>query len=156
MDGKFLPKGTTIIINTWGIHMDPQTHPDPASFIPERFTEHKKLAPEYAAGDWEKRDHYGYGAGRRICPGMHLAERNMLLSIAKLLWAFRFENGMREDGAGEEVNNMDPVEGYHQGFLYCAKPYGCKPVVRSEEHRETILREFEEAEQRVFSKFEEG
>ena len=78
----------------------------------------------------------------------------MFLSIAKLLWAFRFENGVRADG-GEEVNETDPVEGYQQGFLYCAKPYGCKSVVRSEEHRETILREFEEAEKRIFSKFEE-
>lgn len=135
--------------------MDPQHHPNPNSFIPERFAEHTKLAPDYAAGDCEKRDHYGYGAGRRICPGMHLAERNMFLSIAKLLWAFRFENGVRADG-GAEVNETDPVEGYHQGFLYCAKPYGCKSVVRSEEHRETILREFEEAEKRIFSKFEEG
>ena len=136
--------------------MDPQHHTDPTSFIPERFADHTKLAPEYAAGDWEKRDHYGYGAGRRICPGMHLAERNMFLSIAKLLWAFRFENGVCADGGGEEVNEMDPVEGYHQGFLYCAKPYGCKPIVRSEEHRQTILREFEEAEKTVFAKFEEG
>ena len=155
VDGKFLPKGTIIIINTWGMHMDPQGHSDPTSFIPERFANHTKLAPEYAAGDWESRDHYGYGAGRRICPGMHLAERNMFLSIAKLLWAFRFENGVREDGR-EAVNEMDPVEGYQQGFLYCAKPYGCKPIVRSEKHRETILREFDEAEKNVFSRFEEG
>lgn len=135
--------------------MDPQTHPNPDAFIPERFASHTKLAPEYAAGDWEKRDHYGYGAGRRICPGMHLAERNMLLSIAKLLWAFQFENGVGMEGR-EEVNSMDPVEGYQQGFLYCPKPYGCKPIVRSKEHRETILREFKEAEKDVFSRFEEG
>ena len=89
VDGKFLPKGSIIIINTWGMHMDPQHHPDPTSFIPERFTEHTKLAPDYAAGDCEKRDHSGYGAGRRICPGMHLAERNMFQSIAKLLLPIR-------------------------------------------------------------------
>ena len=156
VDGKFLPKGTTIIINTWGMHMDPHTYSNPTVFIPERFANHTKLAPEYAAGDWKERDHYGYGAGRRICPGMHLAERNMFLSVAKLLWAFRFENAMRVDGGGEEVNEMDPVEGYQQGFLYCAKPYGCKPIVRSEKHRATILREFEDAEKNVFSRFEEG
>ena len=136
--------------------MDPQTYSNPTAFIPERYASHTKLAPEYAAGDWKERDHYGFGAGRRICPGMHLAERNMFLSVAKLLWAFQFENGVRADGGGEEVNEMDPVKGYQQGFLYCAKPYGCKPVVRSEEHRATILREFEEAEQNIFSRFEEG
>lgn len=152
VDGKFLPKGTIIIINTWGLHMDDKTHENPAAFMPERFAEHIKLAPEYAAGDWEKRDHYGYGAGRRICPGIHLAERNMFLSIAKLLWAFRFENEVNVDGS-PATNDPDPVTGYHQGFLYCAKPYGCNPVVRSEEIRKTIMKEFASAEENVFSQF---
>lgn len=144
-----------VIINTWGMHMDPKTYDNPSAFIPERYASHEKLAPEYATGDWEKRDHYGYGAGRRICPGMHLAERNMFLSIAKLLWAFRFEKGTDERGK-PVVNEADPVDGYHQGFMYCAKPYGCKAVVRSEEIRETVEREFEEAERDVFAKYEEG
>ena len=142
-------------MNVWGMHMNPSTYPNPTTFDPERFAQHSKLAPEYAAGDWEKRDHYGYGAGRRICPGIHLAERNMFLSIAKLLWAFSFENEIGKDGIGV-VNDPDPVTGYHQGFLYCAKPYGCKPVVRSEKVRETVLKEFEEAEKNVFSQFAEG
>ena len=142
-------------MNVWGMHMDEQTYKNPAAFIPERFADHSKLAPEYAAGDWEKRDHYGYGAGRRICPGIHLAERNMFLSIAKLLWAFNFEDKMGADGK-PLANDPDPVTGYHQGFLYCAKPYGCKPVVRSEHIRETILKEFKEAEKDVFSQFADG
>jgi cytochrome P450 len=138
------------------MHMDPQTWSNPSEFIPERYSAHTSLAPEYvASGDWEKRDHYGYGAGRRICPGIHLAERNMFLSIAKLLWAFNFEEDVGVDGK-PLMNDSDPVTGYHQGFLYCAKPYGCKPVVRSERIRETIVREFEEAEQNVFSQFAEG
>ena len=37
------------------MHMDDKTYENPAAFIPERFSEHTKLAPEYAAGDWEKR-----------------------------------------------------------------------------------------------------
>ena len=100
-------------------------------------------------------DHYGYGAGRRICPGIHLAERNMFLSIAKLLWAFRFENGVDANGRFAE-NDSDPVSGYHQGFLYCAKSYGCKPIVRSEQIRETILKEYAIAEETVFSQFADG
>ena len=45
-----------------------------------------KLAPELAASsDYEARDHGGYGAGRRLCPGIQLAERNLFLGIAKLL-----------------------------------------------------------------------
>lgn len=144
-----------MIINAWGMHMDEKTISDPSAFIPERFAAHAALAPEYAAGDWEKRDHYGYGAGRRICPGIHLAERNMFLSIAKMLWAFRFEEEVGFDGRSLK-NDADPVSGYHQGFLYCAKPYGCKPVVRSERIRETVEREFAEAQEKVFAAFKEG
>ncbi|KAL9047336.1 MAG: hypothetical protein Q9214_000063 [Letrouitia sp. 1 TL-2023] len=155
VDGKFLPKGTIIILNAWGMHMDEKQYGNPAAFIPERFAEHSKLAPEYAAGDWEKRDHYGYGAGRRICPGIHLAERNMFLSIAKLLWAFNFEEQIGIDGQSL-TNDSDPVTGYHQGFLYCPKPYGCKPVVRSDRIRATLMKEFAVAEKSVFSGFEEG
>lgn len=135
--------------------MDEKTFPNPSAFTPERFAGHLALAPEYAAGDWEKRDHYGYGAGRRICPGIHLAERNMLLSTAKLLWAFRFEAEVARDGTLVR-NDADPVSGYYQGFLYCAKPYGCKPVVRSERIRETVEREFAEAQEKVFAAFKEG
>lgn len=147
IDGKLLPKGTILMVNAWGMHMDDRTFPNPSAFIPERFADHPFLASEYAAGDWDRRDHYGFGAGRRICPGIHLAERNMFLAVAKLLWAFRLEEAV--------PNDSDPVTGYHQGFLYCAKPYGCRPVLRSENIRRAIEREFCEA-QTVFEKFDEA
>lgn len=149
VDGKFLPKGTIVVINTWGIHMDPFQPDDPAAFIPERFAKHPQLAPDYVPGTWERRDHYGYGVGRRICPGIHLAERNMFLAIAKLLWAFDFQ-------PGEGPMDSDPVNGYHNGFLYCAKDYPCRPVVRNEVIRATIEREFGIATVDVFSRFTEG
>ncbi|KAI1334142.1 cytochrome P450 [Xylariaceae sp. FL0016] len=153
VDGKFLPKGTTIILNTWGMHMDPQVWEEPEKFKPERYEDHPLLATEYIAkGDWTKRDHYGYGAGRRICPGMYLAERNMLLSIAKLIWAFKFEPQKGPDGTPVPIDS-DPVTGYHNGFLYCSKDYGCKPVVRSEKIRATVLQEFARAESDVFTRF---
>jgi cytochrome P450 len=153
VEGKFLPKGTIVILNVWGMHMDPQVWDDPEKFNPDRYKNHPLLANEYvAAGDWQKRDHYGYGAGRRICPGMYLAERNMLVSIAKLIWAFRFERRIGPDGNVLPVD-PDPVTGYHNGFLYCAKDYGCQPIIRSNRIRETVLREYDEAEKNVFSKF---
>jgi hypothetical protein len=31
---------------------------------------------------------YDFGAGRRICPGMHSAKQSLLLGLAKILWAF--------------------------------------------------------------------
>ena len=157
IDGRFLPKGTVVIFNTWGMHMDETLWESPADFNPDRYENYKLLAPEYIAmgGDWKNRDHYGYGFGRRSCPGIHLAERNMFLAIAKLLWALRFEPKVGVDGQEVPIDSS-PDEGYHQGFLYCAKDYECQATVRSERIRETLLREFEEARTNVFSQFAEG
>lgn len=56
---------------TNSIGFDPQVWTDRETFMPERCADHPLLAPEcVAGGDWQKRDHFGYGAGRRICPGM--------------------------------------------------------------------------------------
>ncbi|KAJ5425755.1 cytochrome P450 [Penicillium sp. CMV-2018d] len=47
-------------------------------FDPMRYEGYTKLAADYAnAPDAATRDHYTYGIGRRICPGIHLADRNM-------------------------------------------------------------------------------
>ena len=70
VDGMFLPKGSTVVMNVWAMHHDNDTWKDPEHFIPERFESYPSLASTYAAsGKWDERDHYGYGAGRRICSG---------------------------------------------------------------------------------------
>ncbi|KAI0767331.1 hypothetical protein C8Q74DRAFT_1370137 [Fomes fomentarius] len=38
-----------------------------------------------------ERDHWMFGAGRRICPGLALAEREIFLAVSHLLWAFKIE-----------------------------------------------------------------
>ncbi|KAG0160214.1 hypothetical protein PDIDSM_7741 [Penicillium digitatum] len=108
-----------------------------------------ELAPDYVSGTWERRDHYGYGVGRRICPGIHLAERNRLLAVATLPLAFDFQ-------PGEGPMDSDPMNGYHNGFLYCAKDYPCRPILRNEVIRATIEREYATATADVFSRFTEG
>ena len=144
----FLPKGSTVVLNVWAMHHDVETWKDPEHFIPERYESYRSLASHYAAsGQWNERDHYGYGAGRRICPGIHLAERNLFIGVAKLLWAFKFEVKK-----GQSINTSAET-GLSQGFLHCVKEYGSSITLRSEAKRETILREFEEA-QATFSRFE--
>ena len=148
VDGMLLPKGSTVVLNVWAMHHDERTWKDPQHFIPERFESYPGLASSYAAsGEWDKRDHFGYGAGRRICPGIHLAERNLFIGVAKLLWAFRF--GVKE---GADINTSAET-GLSQGFLHCVKEYGSSITLRSEAKRETISREFEEA-RTIFARYE--
>jgi len=40
------------------------------------------------ARDSSKRNNFVFGAGRRLCQGMHIAERSLFLAISRLLWAF--------------------------------------------------------------------
>lgn len=60
--------------------------------------------------NYEKRPHNTFGAGRRICPGSHVAERTLFVTMARLLWAFEFHP--KRDAEGKVVpidrNAMTP------------------------------------------------
>ena len=136
------------------MHHDETRYPNHDIFDPDHYKGQTTLAPELAAAaDYESRDHYGYGSGRRICPGIHLAERNLFLGIAKLIWGFSIEPAV--DRAGKTVeSDFDPTTGYSEGFLVCAKDFPCTIKPRSEARRQTIVREYELAEKEVFSKYD--
>jgi len=150
----FIPKGTSIIINGWGMHHDKNRFKNPEVFDPDHFKGQTALAAELAAAsDYNSRDHYGYGAGRRICPGIHLAERNLFLGIAKLIWAFDILPGL--DAQGNTIEpDLDPRTGYCEGFLVCANDFPCRIKLRSPARRDTIMKEYEKAQVEVFSQFE--
>ena len=150
----YIPKGSTIFLNVWGLHHDPKRFPNPDVFDPDHYLGRTLLASEYAAfADSEKRDHYGYGAGRRICPVIHLAERNLFLAMSKLLWAFSFAE--KRDVQGRVIPvDVDATTGYLTGIHCCPKPFECEIKPRSEARQETILKEYALAEENTFFKYE--
>lgn len=154
LNGYLLPKGSMVFLNAWGLHHDENKFPNHDTFDPDHYKGQMDLAPTlFANGDELARDHYGYGTGRRICPGIHLAERNLFIGIAKILWAFDIAPG--EDESGNVIEpNIDPATAYTTGFLSVAKPYPLKIKPRSEARRQTIIREFQEAASNVFSQYE--
>ncbi|KAJ5669213.1 hypothetical protein N7462_010283 [Penicillium macrosclerotiorum] len=155
IDGYFIPKGSTVVINVWGLHHDPEHFANPDVFDPDHFKGQTALAPELAASiDSSKRDHYGYGSGRRICGGMHVAERNLWLAIAKIVWAFDISAGVDEKTGLPIIPDVNPQTGYKEGLVLTARPFSCDISVRSEARRATILQEFEKAERDIFSQFE--
>lgn len=87
--GYSVPKGARVFLNVYTIHRDPQLWEDPLLFQPERFL---------SRSDAEKMDYLGnhfqylpFGSGRRICPGIPLAERMSVLVLASLLHAFQWK-----------------------------------------------------------------
>ncbi|KHN94309.1 Cytochrome P450 [Metarhizium album ARSEF 1941] len=152
IDGMVIPKGSQVFINIWGMHYDSARFHDPDTFNPERYLGVTQLASELANGDWEKRDHYAYGSGRRLCPGIHLAERSLFIAMAKLLWALRFDAGL--DSAGRAIDPDVRVEtAYTSGLLICAKKFPCRVTARSRARKDTIMREFGLAETQVFARY---
>lgn len=124
--------------------MDSERYHDPEEFIPERFVPWRETADVYAAaGTSEDRDHYAYGAGRRICVGIHVAERNLFINIAKLVWAFNFES------PGDEVD----VTRYSPGFAIAPLPYDCRVSARDSAVNMVVQREWNEVASKIIERY---
>ncbi|KAL4768022.1 cytochrome P450 [Aspergillus nidulans var. acristatus] len=88
-NGQRIPKGSRLHLNAWAISHDPKRHEDPERFWPERYAnDHTTTMQSINSPDVTKRDHFAFGAGRRICPGYHVAERSLAIAIMRILWAF--------------------------------------------------------------------
>ncbi|EMD69700.1 hypothetical protein COCSADRAFT_76274 [Bipolaris sorokiniana ND90Pr] len=135
--GYTIPKGAGVLPNSWAIHNDPKRHPDPRRFDPTRYIHDQSTAAESANNpDPTKRDHFGFGAGRRVCQGMHVAERSLFLAISRLLWAFDFRPA--RDEAGEEI--IPDPENLTEGTLSQPKPFPASITPRNKE-KVTLIRE---------------
>lgn len=87
--GMCVPKGARIHLNAWAIHRDERRHADPERFWPGRYMEDTlNTQQSLNLADATKRDHFAFGAGRRVCPGMNVAERSLGVAMMRILWAF--------------------------------------------------------------------
>ncbi|OAG44327.1 hypothetical protein AYO21_01323 [Fonsecaea monophora] len=93
-----IPKGASVINNVWSIHMDPKRSPEPRRFNPDRFKDDHTTLYQSANGDPAKRDNFNFGAGRRLCQGIHIAERSLFLGISRLLWGFELSKPLDKNG----------------------------------------------------------
>ncbi|XP_021678840.2 iridoid oxidase [Hevea brasiliensis] len=83
--GYHIPKGTQILVNAGAIGRDPDLWEDPLAFKPERFL---GSSIDYKGQNFEL---IPFGSGRRICVGMLLAQRIVLLGLASLIHCFDWE-----------------------------------------------------------------
>ncbi|KIK50801.1 hypothetical protein GYMLUDRAFT_50988 [Collybiopsis luxurians FD-317 M1] len=90
-EGHFIPKDTLIVLNCWTLHHNEARYKEPMQFDPNRYLgDNLSCAESSKLPDAMDRDHWAFGAGRRICPGIHVAERELWLAISQLLWSFNF------------------------------------------------------------------
>ena len=94
-----------------------------------RYYNHPLSAAEsISASDPEKRDHYGYGGGRRVCTGLHVAEKSLFLNIARLLWGFDVLPAV--DESGNEVLPDPTLNGCYPGAMSVPAPFDCREYCR--------------------------
>lgn len=71
---------------------DPRTYPDPSNFNPDRYIPHEGIEPQHDPRQ------IAFGFGRRICPGLNLADASVFISCAMSLAVFDIskavENGV--------------------------------------------------------------
>ncbi|KAH6795685.1 hypothetical protein C2S51_036671 [Perilla frutescens var. frutescens] len=101
--GYFIPKGTQILINVWAIGRDPTIWNNPDSFEPERFLD--KNIDLIGGQDYEL---IPFGSGRRICPGVPLANRMLHMTTATLIHNFDWKF---EDAAATAADHRAEANG---------------------------------------------
>jgi cytochrome P450 len=142
--GYRIPAGAGIVNNIFAIHADPTRYPNPRRFQPERYEGDTSNAAESALSpDPAKRDHFGFGAGRRFCLGVHVAERSLFIAISRLLWAFDILP--ESDAAGNPI--MPDQEKLTEGLAVLPEKFPVRIRPRGASRAEKIRSEFNEVEE---------
>ncbi|KAG1869504.1 cytochrome P450 [Suillus subluteus] len=122
-DGYHIPKGSLVIPNIWFMLNDPRTYGNPSQFNPERFLDNNGKDPEL-----EPRT-ICFGFGRRICPGLHLADASVWISTAMSLAVFDISKVVEK---GVEITpEVDHTSGTIRRTPSHPKPFKCSIKPRS-------------------------
>ncbi|KAJ9553228.1 hypothetical protein OSB04_017273 [Centaurea solstitialis] len=97
--GYTIPENTELFINIWGISRDPKIWDDPLSFKPERFLDSDV---DFISQDFK---FIPFGAGRRMCPGLPAAIKNVELILATLIHGFNWALPNGEDLTKLDMND---------------------------------------------------
>lgn len=126
-NGFFIPKGSWVIANLWGILHDPQLYRDPEVFRPERFEDTKEhpAEPDLTLA--------AFGFGRRACPGIHFGLASLFIDIASILSAFEIKPV--KDGNGRD--HLPPIN-FVDGNIRTMLPFDCLVVPRSEKKADLV------------------
>ncbi|KAI7736089.1 hypothetical protein M8C21_023706 [Ambrosia artemisiifolia] len=126
IDGYYIPKGSTLLVNVWAIARDPKMWTDPLEFRPTRFLPGgEKPNVDVKGNDFEV---IPFGAGRRICVGISLGLRMVQLLVATLVQTFNWELA---NGLNPEKLNMNEAYGL---TLQRAEPLMVHPKPRLAPH----------------------
>ncbi|KAK9770477.1 putative Cytochrome P450 [Seiridium cardinale] len=143
--GFSIPANTTILMNIWAVHHDPDEYNEPDAFNPDRFLANPLgikstgSSLDEALADHSRRPTYGFGAGRRVCAGQRMAENSMMMTMSKLLWSF--------DIIAEKKLDTAIHTAFKDAILTGPKEFPVDFRIRSESRREVIEDEWKRADE---------
>ncbi|KAI1868946.1 hypothetical protein JX265_006925 [Neoarthrinium moseri] len=106
-EGYRIPANSVVIANHWAITREEAVFgPDVESFRPSRW-----LDSINNSGQLRDLPTVGFGYGRRVCPGRHVARNSLWIVIARLLWAFNITPGLSKRGERIEVDSTATTDG---------------------------------------------
>nr|BAK09499.1 cytochrome P450 [Postia placenta] len=141
-NGYFIPKGSMVIGNVYGIHMDPARYLNPSMFDPERFYNADSGLQWNSGPDSQNRANYVFGWGRRFCIGKHLAEASVFIVLARLVWGVDFYAPADSHTGMPILPDVKDEASWTDGLVSAPKIFsvGFKP--QSEKHAEVIRRSY--------------
>ncbi|KAH7907938.1 cytochrome P450 [Hygrophoropsis aurantiaca] len=118
-EGYYIPKGATILANTWAMSRNEAKYPNPSEFRPERF-----FSPNGELND--DKVSFAFGFGRRICVGRHVADASLWSAMVSMLAIFKFTKPL--DDTGREI---DIQVQWTSGVTSHPVPFPCRIVPRA-------------------------
>lgn len=102
--GTMLPRRTIVFVSTWAQHRRADVWYEPDRFDPDRFLPEREAARP-------KGSYLPFGAGPRVCIGMHFALMEGPIVLATLLRRFRFEIDPAKEIIEDEFATLRPKGG---------------------------------------------
>ncbi|OLL23693.1 Phenylacetate 2-hydroxylase [Neolecta irregularis DAH-3] len=125
-----IPAGSTFFMDAQAANLDPEQFPDPKKFNPSRYFEKQ--------GRITALPHYTYGAGSRMCIGLHIANREMFILFTHLISAFKI---LPEKNFDPRILDFASCNTCPKAFTAQAKDFKVVLVPRNPASLETWLRQ---------------
>ncbi|KAK7061237.1 O-methylsterigmatocystin oxidoreductase [Favolaschia claudopus] len=131
--GYFIPKGTIVLPNIWGMVNDETKYSNPERYYPERYMT--------ADGKINSDDHIiGFGFGRRLCPGRDPAEATVWGTVVTMLALLDIAPG--KDSAGNTVKLEHGPDSFTDGMVSQPKTTKYSITPRNEITKQLIMNVF--------------
>ncbi|KAJ7484532.1 cytochrome P450 [Mycena latifolia] len=146
IEGYYIPKGATVIANIWGMPHDENIYKAPSTFDPSRFLPRTGTPtnPGIVGRCEPDIGSLPFGFGRRICPGMHLADSGIWIYAACVLWAFEIRVKDYQDNRASEVSLATRWEEFQfsDGAIMYPHPFEVPLRPRSTEIENVLKKDF--------------